>query len=311
MSRTAFLFPGQGSQSPGMLDHLSGTPEFRILARRYSEASGTPGLAGLVAAGPEDLLTRTDNAQPAITMASLITLAVLESRGIRPDGAAGHSLGEYSALAAAGVIGPGDAMRLTRRRGELMQACADRFPGGMLAVIGASPGTIEEVLREASAKGPIGVANINSPGQTVLSGSVEAVAAAREAAAAAGVRRVIPLKVSGAWHSPLMAEAAEGLAPELDATRFGEPAFPVVANVTAGVPSGGAEHRALLVRQVTSPVLWADSMSRMVAEGFDVFVEVGPGAVLQGLLKGFEGVTVLGTGTAEALEDAIRRLGGD
>ncbi len=308
MGRTAFLFPGQGSQSVGMAGHLWSRREASDLLSRVDGMAGAPGLTALMDSGPEDLLTRTDNVQPAITAVSLATLRVLLAAGIRPDGAAGHSLGEYSALVSAGVVSEADALRLVRRRGELMQACADRSPGGMIAMIGTDRETAARIAAEASPDGLAGIANINSEGQVVLSGPADAVARAAEIARASGIRRIVPLKVSGAWHSPLMRDAAAGLVAEFEATSFSDPAIPVYANVTAEPAESGRRVRELLVLQITSPVLWADTMHRMTRDGFDTFVEVGPGTVLQGLLKGYGGVRVLGTGSAEALEASLAAL---
>ncbi len=310
MSKTAFLFPGQGSQSAGMASHLKDRKAASAILSGLDGLAAAPGLSELLENGPETLITRTDNAQPAITAVSLATLAVLEAEGIEAMGAAGNSLGEYSALVAAGVIPAEAALALTRIRGVLMQQCADRYPGAMVALIGASRDAADGIVAAASAHGPLGVANINSEGQIVLSGSVGAVEAAVQAARDAGIRRVIPLKVSGAWHSPLMQEAAEGLARELDTVTFLDPAIPVVANVTADFIGSGAEARSLLIGQVTSPVLWAASMRRLAGQGFDTFVEVGPGSVLQGLMKGFDGIRVLGTSTRETLDETIEVLSG-
>jgi [acyl-carrier-protein] S-malonyltransferase len=227
---------------------------------------------------------------------------------VEPQGAAGNSLGEYPALVTAGVLSREEALGLTRLRGSLMQQCADRYPGAMAALIGASREVAEGAVAAASIHGPVGIANINSEGQIVVSGSVGAVEAASNAAREAGVRRVIPLKVSGAWHSPLMQEAADGPSETLDLAKFEDPRIPVVANVTADFIDSGAEARGLLVRQLTSTVLWAASMRRLVEQGFDTFVEVGPGNVLQGLMKGFSGITVLGTSTRESLDGTVERL---
>lgn len=310
MAKTAFLFPGQGSQSVGMASHLAGRPAAGSVLSRLDELASAPGLLSLVNEGPEDLLTRTDNVQPAITAVSLAILAELEEARVEASAAAGNSLGEYPALVAAGVLSAGDALSLTRIRGVLMQQCADRHPGGMVALIGATRETAEAAVAAAQEAGPIGIANINSEGQIVLSGATAAVEAASLAARASGVRRVIPLKVSGAWHSPLMREAADGLARALDRVSFGDPAMPVMANVTADFTGSGAEARSLLIGQVTSPVLWAASMRRLVGQGFDTFVEVGPGSVLQGLMKGFEGIRLFGTSTAESLAETIGVLSG-
>lgn len=308
MSRIAFLFPGQGSQSVGMGAHLLSRGGAAELLSGVDGLTGVPGLGGIISGGPEEMLTRTDNAQPAITAVSLAALRVLAASGIRPHAAAGHSLGEYSALVCAGVIGEEDALRLTRRRGELMQWCADRYPGGMVALLGASRDQAAEIVSAASPEGLAGVANINSEGQVVISGATGAVERAVEIARERGIRKVIPLKVSGAWHSPLMAEAAAALRDELSSRRFSDPSIPVVANVTAAYIASGDESRTLLERQVTSPVLWAASMRRLVEDGCDTFVEVGPGAVLQGLMKGFEGIRTFGTAGEEALGKTVEAL---
>lgn len=269
---------------------------------------GAP-LAELIDRGPENLLTRTDNVQPAITLVSLATLAVLRESGVRPLAVAGHSLGEYSALAAADVITEADALRLTARRGELMQSCASRYPGGMLALLGIGLEEASVCVEKASELGPVGIANMNSPGQVVISGASEPLQRAGELCREMGARRVIPLKVSGAWHSPLMEEAAEGLGRELASVDFSRPALPLVANVTADYLESGSRAAELLRRQVVSPVLWADSMQRLIGDGFDTFVEVGPGSVLQGLLRRNREVSTYGTGSREDLQRTLEELG--
>jgi [acyl-carrier-protein] S-malonyltransferase len=308
MGKTAFLFPGQASQSVGMDGVLADYPEASGFLGRTDELSSIPGLSAIVSGGPPEVLTRTDNVQPGITMVSLATLLVLRSAGIEPGAAAGHSLGEYAALAAAGVLSPEAAVGLTSVRGRLMQDCADRFPGGMLALLGIDMDSARTAVEEASAIGPVGIANINSPGQVVISGAEEALKRAGELCSEAGARRVIPLNVSGAWHSPLMEEAAVGLATALDRAEFSDPAVPVVANVTASYIGSGAESRELLRRQVTSPVLWADSMKRLIEDGFDTFVEIGPGRVLQGLLARNREVRTFGTQDREAIETTLTEL---
>ncbi len=308
MGRLAFLFPGQGSQSVGMDSFLRSYPDALDYLDKTGQMTGVPDLDAIIAEGPEELLTRTDNVQPAITMVSIATLNVLVAAGVKPEGTAGHSLGEYAALVAGGVLMPEVAARLTRIRGELMQRCADRHPGGMVAVLGIGLPEAEACVGEASAKGPVGIANMNSEGQVVLSGAKAPLEEAAGLCRKAGAKRVIPLRVSGAWHSPLMNEAAKGLETALDDAGFFEPEIPVVANVTAGFVRSGDEARELLCRQVTSPVLWADSMDRLVRSGFDTFVEVGPGRVLQGLLRRVPDVTVYGTHDAEALERTLTEL---
>ncbi|MFO7950689.1 MAG: ACP S-malonyltransferase [Candidatus Fermentibacteraceae bacterium] len=310
MGRTAFLFPGQGSQKVGMDDHLRGSGAAdAVLKMAEGLGHGAP-LSELISQGPEDLLTRTDNVQPAITLVSLATLAVLREAGIEADAVAGHSLGEYSALAAAGVIDGADALRLTARRGELMQECASRYPGGMLALLGIGLEETGACVEKASALGPVGIANMNSPGQVVISGASEPLRKAGELCREMGARRAIPLKVSGAWHSPLMKEAAQGLGRELASTDFADPSLPLVANVTADYLESGEQAADLLRRQVVSPVLWARSMERLIEDGCDVFVEVGPGSVLQGLLRRNRDVTTYGTGTPEDLRRTLEDLRG-
>ena len=310
MSGTAFLFPGQGSQTVGMDAFLHEYPEAAGLLANADELSGVVGLSRVISEGPIEELTRTDLAQPAITIVSLATLSVLRARGIEPDMVAGHSLGEYSALVAAGVISASEALSLVRHRGELMQDCVNRFPVGMTALLGTDYDSAMAIVRESAGMGPIGIANMNSSGQVVISGAAEPLQRAGELAREAGVKRVIPLRVSGAWHSPLMDEAAAGLRSYLDDVVFEGPAVPVVANVTADYVELGEESRNLLERQVTSPVLWSDSMKKLVDAGADTFVEVGPGRVLQGLLRGYDSIGVYGTGSAEALEKTIEALGG-
>lgn len=308
MSKIVFLFPGQASQSVGMDSFLRYFPEAREILEKTDSLSNIESLSRIIAEGPADLLTRTDNVQPAITIISLAALAVLEKAGIKPNGTAGHSLGEYSALVAAEVITIEDAVRLVCDRGRLMQDCADRFPGGMVALIGISLEDAGKITEQAADLGPVGIANMNSEGQVVISGAKEPLEKASSLASEMGARRVIPLRVSGAWHSPLMKDAAEGLLHSLEGTDFRDPSIPVVANVTADYIRSGEESRELLRKQVTSPVLWADSIKRLILDGFDTFVEVGPGAVLQGMLRRNREITVYGTDTKEKLDKTINKF---
>lgn len=310
MGRLAFLFPGQASQKVGMQEHLMAYPESGDFLGKTYALSGVHDLFKVMSQGPGDTLTRTDYAQPGITMVSLATLKVLQVAGIRPEGAAGHSLGEYSALVAAGVLLPDTAVKLTRLRGELMQKCADIHPGGMLAVLGLELESVTQAVEKASSRGPVGVANMNSPGQVVISGAREPLEWAGELCREKGAKRVLPLQVSGAWHSPLMEDAARDLKKALKEAAFYDPGIPVVANVTAGYIPSGEKARELLSRQVTSPVLWAASMKLMIENGFDTFVEVGPGTVLQGLLAKTEGVRVFGTQDQVSLSRTLEELGG-
>lgn len=234
--------------------------------------------------GPEQELVLTQNAQPAILTHSVAVLRVLEGRLGPVSHAAGHSLGEYSAHVAAGTLSFSDALACVRLRGQLMFAAGTKRPGTMAAVIGLDDGTLTEVCRAASGEGRTCVpANFNCPGQVVISGDQEGVEEAMRLASEAGARRTVPLSVSGAFHSPLMAPAAEGLRAKLEDLNFGDPGFSVVSNVTAGGVMEGSRARELLVEQLTSPVRWAESVATMVAAGVERFLELGPGSVLCGL----------------------------
>jgi [acyl-carrier-protein] S-malonyltransferase len=308
MGRIAFLFPGQASQAVGMQAHLTEYSEAAEFLEKSYEFSGLYDLNETIANGPAEKLTKTNYAQPAITMVSIATLRILQVAGINPEGTAGHSLGEYSALVASGILMPETAVRLTRIRGELMQKCADMYSGGMMAVLGLDLEIVTELVNKAKVKGPVGVANMNSKGQVVISGAKVPLEFAAGLCRDAGAKRVIALQVSGAWHSPLMEDAARGLERPVKEAAFFDPGIPVVANVTANYITGVEESRNLLIRQVTSPVLWADSMSLMMENGFDTFVEVGPGKVLQGLLSGNPDVRVFGTHDAQALKKTLDEL---
>jgi len=253
--------------------------------------------------GPEELLTRTDHAQPAILAHSAAVWAVVGAHlGPMVAAAAGHSLGEYSAYVAAGALDPAEGAKLVRRRGELMHEAGTARPGTMAAVMGIETAKVEAACREASGAGGVVVAaNLNEPSQTVISGDPEAVARAGELLKAAGARRVLPLKVSGAFHSPLMAPARDGLAGALDAAPMREPSFPVVANATAEPVRDTATARAQLKAQLVSPVRWiacTRRLAELAGEG-GRFVEIGPGAVLTGLAKRIvPGMATLNLGTA-------------
>ena len=284
---TVVMCPGQGAQKVGMGKDLADRfPAARETFAAIDEALGAP-LSRVMWEGPEDELTLTHNAQPAILAHSAAVLAVVGPR-LGPTGAAaGHSLGEYSAHVAGGSLPATDAARLVRRRGELMLEAGRRRPGAMSAVLGLDPEEVAAACREASADGAVAVpANLNSPEQTVISGDPDAVRRAGEGCKARGAKRVVPLKVSGAFHSPLMAPAAEGLAAALAGARFEDPAFPVVANATAEPVRRAEDATRLLIEQLTAPVRWTDCMraAAALAPGA-VFVEVGPGNVLSGLLK--------------------------
>ena len=282
----AFLFPGQGSQAPGMAADLYEIPEARALLDEADDVLGI-GLTALMFGDDADALKPTEVTQPALYAHSLAANAALAARGLKPDLAAGHSLGEWSALAAVGAMSFADGLRAVRRRGELMAQAGDVRPGAMSAVLGLDAAALEAVCEAASqsGEGEVVPANYNDPGQIVISGDAPAVERAGAAATEAGARRVVPLPVSGAFHSPLMAFARDGLAATLEALEIRVPSCPVVLNVTAEPTTDPDEIRLRLLDQLTAPVRWAQSLERMKSEGADRFVEVGTGKVLSGLAR--------------------------
>jgi [acyl-carrier-protein] S-malonyltransferase len=279
---TAFVFPGQGSQYVGMgKDIYESSPEAKKIFERADDALGFA-LSKICFEGPDEQLKQTENTQPAIFLHSVAALSGLRAK---PSMVAGHSLGEYSALYAAGAIDFEDAIRLVRLRGELMQRCGVEQPGTMAAVIGLDEKTIGEVCCTAWSTGIVQAANFNSPGQVVISGSVAGVREAMKLAKERGAKLVKELNVSGAFHSPLMQSAQEGLQAAIEKTNFRDASVPVYANVTAQAVTSASEIKELLVKQLTNPVRWTETVQNMAAAGATEFLEVGPGAVLQGLIK--------------------------
>lgn len=281
------LFPGQGSQKPGMAkDLVEAFPAASEVFDRADAALGTK-LSTLCFDGPADELTKTHNAQPALLAHGAAVWAVVrEEIAAKVKGAAGHSLGEFSAYHAVGALPLEDAVKLVRRRGELMYETGVQVPGAMAAILGTLERPIEEICRDAAAHGVCVPANYNNTEQVVISGEVPAVEAAMELAKAAGAKRALRLQVSGAFHSPLMQPAEAGLASALSAAKWSAPKVPVWSNVTAEPVTDPAAASDLLVRQLTSPVRWVDVV-RQMAQRFPgtTFVEMGPGAVLTGLVK--------------------------
>lgn len=286
-ARIAVLFPGQGAQHVGMARDLY--EAFDTARTLVDAARGVLGfdLGALMFDGPEHELTQTKNSQPAIYIAGVAAWRVLAERcpALAPAAFAGLSLGEYTALHAAGSITYEDGLRLVRRRGEAMQAACERTTGTMASIIGLDEAAVRRVVTDAGPAGLVDVANINCPGQIVVSGSPEGVRAAIQGAKAAGAGRAIELKVSGAFHSRLMAPARDELAAALAQTQVKPPATTVIHNVTARPATSPDSIRQSLADQCTSPVLWQASIETLLADGVTTFIEAGPGKVLQGLLR--------------------------
>jgi [acyl-carrier-protein] S-malonyltransferase len=281
----AFVFPGQGSQKVGMGKALADAhPDSRAVFEEADAALGES-LSALCFDGPEDRLVLTENTQPAILTVSVAALRLLESRGIRPDIVAGHSLGEYSAHVAAGTFAFADAVRVVRRRGRYMQEAVPVGTGAMAAILGLDRDGVAAACAEAAEGDVVAPANLNAPGQVVIAGSAAAVARAGAAAKARGAKRVIPLPVSAPFHCALMKPAEDRLAPELRALAVSAPRVPVVANVDAEPKTDGPSAIDALIRQVSAPVRWEDVVSRLASAGVRAYVEVGPGAVLSGLIR--------------------------
>ena len=305
MSKVAYIFPGQGSQYVGMgKDLFSEFPAAKEVFQKADATLGLP-LSKICFEGPEEELKKTKNTQPAIFLHSLAVWKILNPK----DAAmvAGHSLGEYSALVAAGALAFEDALKLVRLRGELMQEAGEENPGTMAAIVGLDAKIVGEVCCTAWKEGVVQAANFNSPGQVVISGSVSGVRKGMEIAKERGAKLVKELVVSGAFHSPLMQSAKDGLKAALDEVEIHDARIPVYANVTAKPVQKASEIRTLLFEQVTSPVRWHETVVNMAADGATSFIEIGPGKVLQGLVKRIApDVSVSGVDTALSLSVSER-----
>jgi [acyl-carrier-protein] S-malonyltransferase len=283
MSKKAFLFPGQGAQYVGMAkDLFDNSVEAKEMILTADEAVGA-NLSYIMFNGPEDQLKQTEFTQPAIFLHSVVLASLM--RTVQPEAAAGHSLGEYSALVSAGAIQFYDAIKLVRQRGQAMQQAGIDNVGTMAAILSLNPEIVEECCKEASSEGIVQCANFNSPGQIVISGSVTGVRKCMELCKAKGAKLVKELVVSGAFHSPLMQSAKDKLKTALDAANIYDAKFPVYANVTASPVTLKDDIKNLLFEQVTSPVRWEETIVNMIKDGVDEFYEIGPGKVLQGLVK--------------------------
>jgi [acyl-carrier-protein] S-malonyltransferase len=285
MGKLAFLFPGQASQYPGMGKDLA--DKFPAARRVFDEADKALGfsISEVCFTGTEEALKQTANTQPAILTVSVAACRVLEEKGVRPDFVAGHSMGEFSALVAAGGLEFTDAVRLVRNRGAYMQTAVPDGIGAMAAIMGLAPAQVAEICRKAADGEVVAPANLNSPEQTVISGNAAAVKRAVEMASAGGAKRAVMLAVSAPFHCPLMLPAQQKLEADLRAVTFHPLRVPLVNNVDAELITNGDEARESLIRLVTLPVRWEESVRELIDQGVNTFVEVGPGRVLTGLLR--------------------------
>jgi [acyl-carrier-protein] S-malonyltransferase len=310
MRKVAFLFPGQGSQHAGMGKALAEAfPVARAVFDQADSALGFP-LSRLCFEGPDEELKLTANTQPAILTCSVATYRVLQEKGIRPDYVAGHSLGEYSALVAAGCLTLAEAVTTVRRRGGYMQEAVPEGEGAMAAILGLPADKVSEVCTQAAEGEVVAAANLNSPGQVVISGHSAAVERAMQAAKAAGAKRAVRLPVSAPFHCSLLKPAGDKLAAHFESISFQNLAVPLVSNVDADLIRTGAEARDALIRQVPAPVRWEESVRKLAELGCDTFIEVGPAKVLTALLRQIDrSKTGLNVEDPPSLETILARLG--
>ncbi|WP_216828023.1 ACP S-malonyltransferase [Alkalihalobacterium elongatum] len=313
MGKIAFIFPGQGSQFVGMGQSLiESKPDIEKVFATADEQLGYA-LSDIMLNGPEDQLKRTENTQPALLTMSVAVLEALKEYNITPDYVAGHSLGEYSALVCAQSLTFEDAVRAVRQRGLFMEEAVPAGEGAMAAILGMERTVLEEVTEEVSKNGDsVQLANLNCPGQIVISGTAEGVRKASELAKEKGAKRTIPLQVSGPFHSSLMKPAAEKLATVLDGISITEAKVPVIANVTADVVTEAPDIKNKLIEQVYSPVLWEDTVRRLIDLGVDTFVEIGAGNVLSGLVRKVQRrVNVFAISDIESIHAMVAKMKGE
>ena len=304
MGKIAFVFPGQGAQTVGMgKDIYEHDVDARAILEQANEALGFS-ITELMFNGPDTELKQTANTQPALLTVSVAFLKLIEKSGLKADYVAGHSLGEYSALVAAGVLSFEDAVRTVRARGQFMEQAVPGGQGAMAAVLGAEREALKQLCAQITSEGKlVELANMNCPGQIVVSGSVDGVNEVVARGKEIGAKRVIPLEVSGPFHSSLMEKAAIALREELDKLTMQDASIPVIANVTAEPVSAAAQITSLLEQQVCAPVLWEDSVKKLIELGVDTFVEIGSGSVLTGLIKKIDrNVTTVTINSLESLQ---------
>ena len=311
MGKVAFMFPGQASQYPGMGKELAEKyPAARAVFAEADKALGFS-ISKMCFEGTEEELKLTANTQPAILTVSVAAYRVVAEKGLAPDFVAGHSLGEYSALVAVGALNFADAVRLVRKRGQYMQDAVPAGQGGMAAIMGISPAVVQDACKRAAEGEICAPANLNSPEQTVISGHASAVKRAVEIASQLGAKRSMMLAVSAPFHSALMMPAQEKLEKDLRATAFADLQVPLVTNVDADTIRTGDEAREALIRQVTMPVRWQESMRLLLDEGVNTFVEVGPGRVLTGLMRQIErSVASLNVEDEKSLQGTVEKIAG-
>ena len=308
--KIAFIFPGQGSQYVGMAkEFIENFAESREVFETAGSVLGYD-VAQLCLHGPAEKLNLTENTQPAILTTSIAILSVLEKKGLTAGAAAGHSLGEYTAITAAGGIGLRDAVGLVQKRGRYMQEAVPEGAGLMAAVLGMERAAVEKTCHEAAKNGIVAPANYNSPGQIVIAGEKKAVENAMELAKAAGAKKVVPLAVSVPSHCIMMKQAGERLAGELDRISINDLRIPIVNNADARFLRAAAELRPSLIRQISSSLYWEDSINALTKDGFDTFIEIGPGKVLSGLVKRIaKDARVMNVEDLKSMDETLKTLG--